>query len=448
MRSHHRERAYRNLAAALLSVEWREVELRKAARLATGLRFKRTPPFLRKTLAAFPTRPDFDRLLALLMRRHEHYDFEGGVPPIRQVFVLPSIMVAPPAAAGPVVLPQLPTEAAFADWLGITPGRLRWLADISGRNRLHPEGPLRTYRHRWIAKPGGRARLLEIPKTGLKLIQRKILAEILNQIPTHNAVHGFRPGRSIVTNAAPHCGKRIVVRFDLRDFFPSIPALRIYRIFRTFGYPETVARLLAGLCTTRLPRDVWEAKPNPPGDGSDHAAWQRLASRHLPQGAPTSPALANLVAFRLDGRLAGFAACVDADFTRYADDLAFSGSEELARKVTRFAVRVAAIAAEEGFALNFNKTRVMRRSQRQQIAGVVVNVRPNSPRREYDSLKAILTNCIRHGAESQNREKRADFRAYLSGRVAHLGAINPVRGRKLWALFDRIVWNLPEAQAN
>ena len=391
-------------------------------------------------IAAFPARPAFESILAFLHRDFHEHKFKDGFPPVRQLFFVPSVMGSPPAAAGPVVLPQLPTEAALAAWLGITPGRLRWYADITGRNRKHPEGPLRTYRHRWIPKPHGRSRLLEIPKTGLKLLQRKILSELLNHIPAHPSAHGFRPGRSIVTNAAPHCGKQIVLRFDLRDFFPSIPAARVYRIFRTFGYPETVARLLTGLCTTRLPGDVWNARPNPAYDGSDHSEWQRLANRHLPQGAPTSPALANLAAFRLDRRLTKLAACVGADYTRYADDLTFSGSDDLARKAKRFAVRVAVIAAEEGFTLNYRKTRMMRRGERQHVAGVVVNVRPNLPRKEFDLLKAILTNCVRKGAESENREKCPDFRAHLAGRVSHFAAVNPVRGRKLWAIFDRIVW--------
>ena len=347
-------------------------------------------------------------------------------------------MGTPPAAAGPVTLPQLPNEAALANWLGVEQPRLRWCADISGRNRKHPDGPLRTYRHRWIPKPNGRSRLLEIPKTHLKLIQRKILEKILNAIPPHAAAHGFRPGRSIITNAAPHCGKQVVLRFDLRDFFPSVPAAKVIRIFRTFGYPERVARLLAGLCTTRLPRDVWNARPHPAPDGSDHAAWQHFASRHLPQGAPTSPALANLAAFRLDTRLAKLASSVGAEYTRYADDLAFSGSEEFARMSKRFATLVAAIASEEGFAMHHRKTKVMGRSGRQSVAGVVVNVRPNLPRAEFDLLKAILTNCVRYGPESQNREKRPDFRAHLSGRVSHFSAVNPTRGRKLWIIFDRI----------
>lgn len=365
---------------------------------------------------------------------------EAGPFPVVRVFAPPAEMLPPPAAAGPLDLPPLPTDTALADFLGLTPARLLWLADPAGRNHRHPPGGLRTYRHRWLPKPGGRSRLLEVPVHLLKDVQRDLLERLLDRLPPHPAAHGFRPGRSIVTNATPHCGKGVVIRFDLADFFPSVSAARVRATFRTFGYPEAVARLLTGLCTTRLPADVWDARPNPAPDGSDHPTWQRLHARHLPQGAPTSPALANLAAFKLDCRLAKLAAGLGADYTCYADDLTFSGGDELARGAKRLAALVAVIAGDEGFTVNHRKTRVMRRAGRQEVAGVVVNTRPNVRRAAFDQVKAILTNCVRHGPAGQNRANHPDFRAHLTGRVAHVSAVNPARGRRLWALLDRVAW--------
>jgi len=160
----------------------------------------------------------------------------------------------------------------------------------------------------------------------------------------------------------------------------------------------------------------------------------------LPQGAPTSPALANLCAFGLDRRLAGAAAAVGAEYSRYADDLAFSGDAAFARRIQKFSTFAAAIALDEGFDVNFRKTRIMHHAQRQLVCGLVVNERPNLPRRDYDRLKAILTNCRRHGVDAQNREERADFRAHLQGRVAWVEAVAPARGAKLRALFEAISW--------
>ena len=128
----------------------------------------------------------------------------------------------------------------------------------------------------------------------------------------------------------------------------------------------------------------------------------RLRDAHLPQGAPTSPALANLAAWRLDRRLAGLAAAFGAHVTRYADDLAFSGDEAFGRSLRFFVARVGAIAAEEGFRVNHRKTRVMRQGRRQTLCGVVDNDTTNLPRRERDRLRATLFNVARLGVESQN----------------------------------------------
>jgi RNA-directed DNA polymerase len=277
-----------------------------------------------------------------------------------------------------------------------------------------------------------------MPKSRLRNLQRKILKGLLENIPPHECVHGFRKGRNTVSYATPHVGKAVVVRFDLADFFASVHAGRVHAVMRTLGYPVEVARALTAICTNRVPSGRLLAD-----DLRERLDWQekqRYRTRHLPQGAPTSPALANLCAFRLDLRLAGLARAVGASYTRYADDLAFSGGEELARGIERLAVRVAAIALEEGFSIQPRKTRVMRRGARQHLAGVVVNQRPNLARDEFDTLKAILTNCVRHGVATQNREDRRDFRAHLEGRVAQTCFLNPAGGEKLRRILGAIGW--------
>jgi RNA-directed DNA polymerase len=323
-------------------------------------------------------------------------------------------------------VPMLRTTGALAEWLKIPVGQLDWLADVKGLTLKQSEPKLRHYVNVWIARPHRKPRLLEVPKPRLKAIQRRILHEILDKIPPHDAAHGFRVGRSIVSYVKPHVGQRIVLRFDLRDFFASVSRAQVEATFRKAGYPRAVAKLLTGLCTTRTPQEV----------NRDN----RFAARHLPQGAPTSPALANLAAYRLDVRLTALAQKLGATYTRYADDLAFSGDQRLARTAKRVQILVGVIAAEEGFELNFRKSRFMRQSVRQQLAGVVVNARPNLKREDYDQLKAILHNCIRHGPASQNRAGHADFRRHLQGRIAHVRSLHAERGAKLQAMFERIDW--------
>jgi hypothetical protein len=219
---------------------------------------------------------------------------------------------------------------------------------------------------------------------------------------------------------------------DLRDFFPSFPAARIQTLFRTFGYPETVADLLGAICTNAAPRDVW---PKPA-----YAERELYDRPHLPQGAPTSPALANVCTYRADCRLAGLAQSAGAVYTRYADDLAFSGDAEFERRVERFSTHAAVVLMEEGLTIHHRKTRVMRQGVRQHLAGLVTNRKLNVMRPDYDRLKAILTNCIRTGPATQNRDSHPEFRAHLQGRVAFVDMIQPAKGAHLQALFNQIQW--------
>ncbi len=338
-----------------------------------------------------------------------------------------------PTAGAPASweVPEITTLGDLADILRLHPDDLGWL--ISRSRTEH-------YRHSWQEKPkSGRFRLIESPKVRLKFAQRQVLRKILHAIPPHEAARGFRPGCSILDFVRPHTGRDIVIRFDLEDFFPSITSARIVKIFLTAGYPEAVARSLARLTTHAAPQQVLDERT---------LAWperSRLATPHLPQGAPTSPALANLSAFRLDCRLAGLAAASGADYTRYADDLLFSGGEDFARQARRFEVAVGAIILEEGFRPNHHKTRVLRQGQKQHAAGLVLNEKPNIDRREFDQLKAILTNCARHGPASQNRGNHPDFAAHLIGKLAWLRFIHPEKGAKLQAIFEQIDW-VPVAQ--
>src|SRR5262249_23565739 len=161
---------------------------------------------------------------------------------------------------------------------------------------------------------------------------------ILERVPPHPAAHGFIKSRSIKTFVAPHVGKRVILRMDLRDFFPSFSGARVQAFFRTLGYPEPVADLLGGICTNATPNNVWAILRVPVEDL--HEARSLYARPHLPQGAPTSPLLANACSYRMDCRLEGLAKSAGAEYTRYADDLAFSGDAEFEKCVQRFSVHV------------------------------------------------------------------------------------------------------------
>jgi len=335
-------------------------------------------------------------------------------------------------------LPAIETAGDLAEWLSVHPTQLDWFADLKGLCAKLDRPKLQHFHYRILAKRSGGVRLIESPKRQLKEMQRRILSLILERIPPHPAVQGFVKGRSIVSFASPHAGKHVLLRLDLKDFFPAFPAARVQALFRTLGYPETVADLLGGICSSATPRSLWKQRPVEIGLNEWREAQNLYTRRHLPQGAPTSPALANITAFRLDCRLSGLAKSAGAVYTRYADDLAFSGDEEFARRIERFSMHAVAVALEEGFDVNHHKTRIMRRGNRQVLAGIVVNERVNLRRADLEKLEAILTNCVRFGPESQNRENVPNFRAHLEGRIGFVEMVNRAKGQRLRRIFETI----------
>jgi RNA-directed DNA polymerase len=328
-------------------------------------------------------------------------------------------------------LPAFATPEELATWLQIPLGRLAWLVHRFDDRQRPATAQKAHYHFRWLRKRSRGKRLIESPKPTLKQVQYRILREILDRVPIHSSAHGFTAGRSIVTNALPHAGKRVVVKLDLENFYPGVSLSRVVAIFRSLGYARETAIWLARLTTSALPLEMLK---------SDHDAAPYLRD-HLPQGAPTSPALANLSAFSLDLRLAGLARSFGADYTRYADDLTFSGDEIFLRSLAVFLPLVEQIVRAERFRVNKSKRRIIRNNQRQQVTGVVVNERTNISRSDYDRLKATLTNCIRRGPSTQNHDRLPDFAAHLRGRIAHVLNLNRSRGEKLLELFGKIDWN-------
>ncbi|MGU3408971.1 reverse transcriptase family protein [Microbacterium sp. M1A1_1b] len=332
-------------------------------------------------------------------------------------------------------LPELARE------LDLTVGRLLWLADTRGWNRRPgPSSPLHHHRNEWVHRAGRAPRLLEKPMAMLKRTQRTILDELLVAMPVHDAAHGFVAGRSVVTGAAEHVGRSVVLSADLTSFFASVTAPSVYGVFRSAGFAEPLAHVLTGVCTHRVPPHVLTAMP-PGGDADARGALRRaLAAAHLPQGAPTSPALANLTLRHLDVRLAGWAAAMGGTYTRYADDLTFSGGDAMAARADAFLRGVDRIVREQGHTLNARKTRVRRSGVRQSVTGVVVNERTSPGRREVDRLHAVLHNCVVQGPASQDRGGHPDFRAHLLGRIGWVEQVHPGRARRLRDEFARIRW--------
>lgn len=313
-------------------------------------------------------------------------------------------------------LPRLRSRAEVLTWLGID-------GEEAFRRLLRPgAGPGSAYVEFEIPKRSGGTRRICAPRRELKRVQRAILDGLLSKLPIHPACQAFAAGRSVVTNARPHQGAALILKLDLVNFFPTIHYRRIEGFFRSLGYPREVAGMLAGLTTHR------------PTFGDGRVGWPGT----MPQGAPTSPALANLLCERLDTRLTGLAEKIDARYTRYADDLTFSFAEQPTRSLGRIAWWIDQICGQEGFRENAAKRRYLRPSNRQQVTGVVVNAGLHVPREVRRRLRAILHNCRRDGLEAQTRG-RPYFAAYLRGWAAYVKMIDPTLGARLHAEVEEVV---------
>ena len=253
-------------------------------------------------------------------------------------------------------------------------------------------------------------------------MQRKINEHLLQNVPLNNQAEGFRKKRSIVTNALHHLDKKILIKMDLRDFFTSIDFKRVFEMFCSLGYPRQVALLLTNLSTH---------------------------NRILPTGAPTSPAISNIISRRLDKRFVRLGEKNNFNYSRYADDLAISSSEEKIVKMIPFFKK---IIVDEGFEVNEDKLRILRNGRRQKVTGIVVNQKANIDRRDIRKIRAVLHNCKQDGIRGQatlwaEKEKQMrhprlytakEFKKSMGARINFIKMVNPEVGDKLLTEFHTI----------
>lgn len=289
--------------------------------------------------------------------------------------------------------PRFEKEAVIwcAALLGVEVNRLEEiLNNVSGH-----------YQEFWMRKRSGGYRMISAPDKDLQAIQSTIYSRILSSVTiVHPAAVGFRCGRSVVDNAAPHLGKRYVLKMDIHDFFGSIRSPRVRQTFKKIGYPENVSKVLGALCCLH---------------------------RHLPQGAPTSPALRNIVGYEMDRKLAALAAEYGLTYTRYADDLTFSGDvfpkEQIIPQVKR-------IIRDEKFEPNHKKTHFMNQSSRKIITGVSVasGVKLTIPKSKKREIRKNVYFILTKGLAEHQRRIGSHDPAYLKrliGMLCYWRAIEP-----------------------
>ncbi|KAF0178471.1 MAG: RNA-directed DNA polymerase domain-containing protein [Limisphaerales bacterium] len=309
-------------------------------------------------------------------------------------------------------LPLWKTEEEVAAALGISLREL-WFFAIHRERETQPH-----YVTFAIPKRSGGKRTIMAPKRRLKAIQRKLLGLLVEKLPVSEHAHAFRRGHSVRTGAEPHVGKRMVLKLDLKDFFPSVTMARVRGLLIACGYSYPVATTLAVLMTeaerqlVSVEAEVFHVPVGP---------------RHCVQGAPTSPGLCNALVLRLDRRLAGLARKRGLAYTRYADDLTFSGEFDRAA-AQQFRQVASRIISEEGFTVNTAKTRLMGRGARQSVTGVVVNSVLGLSRQRRRQLRAMA-----HRLKLAQRAGTAEGTelARFAGHMAYLAMLNPRQAARI-----------------
>jgi RNA-directed DNA polymerase len=296
-------------------------------------------------------------------------------------------------------LPLLSDAADLAALLDIELKTLRWLTfhrDVASSSH---------YRQFQIPKAHGGKRTISAPRPMLRAAQQKIRETILTHLSPTAQANAFVCGRSTLTNARPHVRSSLLVKLDLEDFFGTIRFVRVRGFFAALGYSGMCSTLLA-LLTTEAPRVLATV------DGKEH--FVATGPRALPQGACTSPELSNLIASRLDRRLAGFAVKQGWVYTRYADDLAFSRKDGDRAHVGCLLGAARRVVAAEGFRVQEKKVFVARKGRQQRVTGIVVNDMLGVPRKTLRRFRAAVHRVTREGFKDRaERDRMLGYASYV-----------------------------------
>lgn len=246
----------------------------------------------------------------------------------------------------------------------------------------NPNHAFHRYRQFAIKKKSGGNRTITAPRNRSFMMLLQAVNEIFKAIYTpSDYAMGFTEGRSVVSNASVHKGQNYVFNIDLKDFFPSIEQPRVWKRLqlKPFNFPQSIANILAGICAMRLQKE------------------DRQYTYVLPQGAPTSPIITNMICDNLDRKLAGLARRFGLRYTRYADDITFSSMHYVYAPKGDFRTELQRIISEQGFTINADKTRLQKIGARQEVTGIIVSQKLNVTQKYVRDIRNVLYIWDRYG---------------------------------------------------
>ena len=279
------------------------------------------------------------------------------------------------------------------------------------------------YLHFSIPKKNGSLRHISAPREDLKSLQYWILHNILDKVPVSESAIGFCKGKSILDNARPHVGSAIVINMDLENFFPTISFERVRGVFRKMGYSGAISTILAMLCTEPVSTEI---------DYAGQKMYLLEPKRFLPQGAPTSPMITNILCQHLDARFNGYCEKTGWRYTRYADDLTFSHPSHEA-SIGKMLSMAQKIVKTENLVIHPDKTRVMRSGSCQEVTGIVVNEKLSINRKVIKNFRTLIFQIEKDGLEGKSWQGKSgvDLWPVLQGMAAYIAMVNPEKGQPL-----------------
>jgi RNA-directed DNA polymerase len=359
----------------------------------------------------------------------------------------------PPEAIERALAQSLPPQESWGCLPILTLNHLAFESQVPYRElrsvvaRSHP----RPYRLFWVTKRSGGQRLICVPLPGLCRAQRWIARNVLARVPPHAASFAYSPQRSALDCARMHCGCKWLVKVDAMQFFESISERQVYRVFRTLGYEPLVAFEMARICTrvTLTGRRVTRRRWHNSFAGGRYSITDYRSVRvgNLPQGAPTSPMLSNLVVWGLDDALAQFAAANDLVYTRYADDLLFSSASAVFTQAAAETVIRSVYAALRQHRLRprTTKTLVLPPGARKVVLGLLVDTdRPRLPREFRERLEVHLFHLEKHGLvghlERRGFASYGGMKAHIWGLLTYARHVDSEFAEPLMKRFNQLVW--------
>ena len=264
-----------------------------------------------------------------------------------------------------------------------------------------------------IPKKLGGYRVIEASNDELKCRQLWIKKFILDKLRVSEFAKGFKKNCCIYDNAIVHVGQELVINIDIKDFFPSIKYKQIFRVYKYIGYNNQVSHLLTKLCTN--------------------------GKNVLPQGAPTSPVLSNIILLKLDKRLSNLAISAGCQYTRYADDITFSGKKNI-KSLVPIIIR---IINDEGFEINQSKLRLQYSNQRQEVTGLIVNKKVSLAKKTIKEIENAIYYCKKFGVSEHMKRigcDKAFYKEHLYGIAFFIKMIDIDKGKKYLEGLDGIDW--------